>query len=74
MSTIERCYAVGMLIKQAAKKAYISYSIVSRHLPDKYKDKQKQQAALLGVEQRLRACNLQANDGNNIIEESHMTE
>ena len=64
-------YAVGMLIKQAAKKALLSYSKVSRLLPDKYKDKQKQKAARSSVEQRhSSACNMQANDNKNTIEES----
>jgi hypothetical protein len=66
-------YAVGMLIKQAAKKALLSYSKVSRLLPDKYKDKQKQKAARSGVEQRRSsACNMQANDSKNAIEESEI--
>jgi hypothetical protein len=64
-------YAVGMLIKQAAKKALLPYSRVSRLLPDKYKDKQKQKAALLSVEKRRSAAyNMQANDNKNNIEES----
>jgi hypothetical protein len=64
-------YAVGILIKQAAKKALLSYSKVSRLLPDKYKDKQKQKAALLSVEKRKRAARImQANDNKNTIEES----
>jgi hypothetical protein len=48
-----------------------SYSKVSRLLPDKYKDKQKQKAALLSVEKRRStAYNMQANDNKNTIEES----
>jgi hypothetical protein len=66
-------YAVGMLIKQAARKALLSYSKVSRLLPDKYKDKQKQKAALLSVQKRKsNACSMQANDNKNTIEQSEI--
>ena len=65
-------FTVGLLIKQAVKKALVSQSTISRLLPDRYKDKSLSERGKRGAAQRRiehstskSLSTMQANDGKN---------
>ena len=72
-------FTVGLLIKQAAKKALVSQSTISRLLPDRYKDQSLSERGKRGAAQRRIEhstskwlSTLQANDGKNNLEQISM--